>query len=383
MTDRYDVIVVGVGTMGSSACRELARRGARVLGLEQFDIPHAMGAHHGHSRMIRLAYFEHPHYVTLLKRAYELWDQIGQHSGQELLTRTGGLYMGRVDGGLVGGSLQAAQEHGLDHELLDRAALDRLHPYFRLPDDFVAMVEPQAGFVAPQRSVAVFAAEALAYGAELHGREPVLDFSEDGSGGVTVRTGLGRYRSDQVIFCGGAWTNLLVGGIGVALTVTRQVMGWVWPRDPGRFTLGRFPVWAIDPCGPGDFRGIYYGFPMLTHNPGFKIALHHPSTPTDPTTVERDPIEGDEQQFRPALQQYIPDADGPLLAVRVCLYTNSPDGHFIIDRHPQYERVIVACGFSGHGFKFAPVVGQVLADIALQGKSELPVEFLGLSRFGG
>ena len=381
MGGRYDVIVIGVGTMGSSVAHELARRGARVLGLEQFDVPHAMGAHHGHSRMIRLAYYEHPHYVTLLKRAYELWRQLGESSGEQLLTCTGGVYLGRPDGELVGGSLRAAREHGLEHELLDRDALDRRYPCFRVPEDFVGFVEPQAGFVAPQRSVAVLASAAMAHGAELHGREPVLDVSFK-RGGVSVRTGRDRYDADQVIFCGGVWTDRLVCDLGGALTVTRQVMGWVWPRDPGAFALGRFPVWAIDPSTPGGFGGIYYGFPMLAHNPGLKIARHHPATPTNPDTVERGPIDGDEEQFRPALRQYLSDADGSLLAIRVCLYTNSPDGHFIIDRHPRHDRAIVACGFSGHGFKFAPVVGQILADLALNGDSELPVEFLRLSRFG-
>jgi sarcosine oxidase len=373
----FDVIVIGVGAMGSSACYHLAQRGIKVLGLEQFDIPHARGSSHGQSRMIRMAYYEHPDYVPLLRRSYELWDELEQVSGQKLLHITGGLYLGTPDGEIVGGSLQSARQHGLAHELLDRAAVAERFPQFNVPGDWVGLFEPRAGFLLPERTVAAYAEAALRRGAVLHGNEAVTEWRATG-GGVSVRTNRGQYEADQLVFCGGPWSAKLLADLGVPLVVTRQVMGWVWPRKPELFAMGRLPVWAIEKPG-----GIYYGFPMLGDSPGFKLADHSFGTPTDPDRVVRDVTPEDEQTFRPALTQYLPDADGPTLAMRVCLYTHSPDSHFVIDRHPAHECVTLACGFSGHGFKFASVVGEVLADLVLVGKTSLPAQFLGLGRFPG
>ncbi len=376
---RYDAIVVGVGSMGSATCLHLARRGARVLGLEQFGLPHAHGSHHGYTRMIRLAYHENPHYVTLVRRAFDLWQELERHSGQKLMHVTGGLYMGTPDCSLVAGSLAAARQHGLAHEMLDHDTLAQRYPCFNLPDRHVAFYESLAGLLLPQDCVAAMADQAMRRGARIHGHEPVLDWSCDDRG-VTARTARATYQADTLIFCGGAWSGRLLGQIGVSLSVTRQVMGWTWPADPDQFALGRFPTWAIDPDAD-QYEGLYYGFPMLAVNPGFKIAAHIPATPVDPTTFVHDAQASDEDVFRPALRRLVPDADGPLLSIQTCLYTNSPDGHFIIDRHPNHPRVLMACGFSGHGFKFAAVVGEALADMAVEGETELPIGFLGLSRF--
>ena len=373
----HDVIVVGVGTMGAAACAELARRGAKVLGVEQFDIPHALGAHHGRSRMFRLAYFEHPDYVPLLKRAFNLWKRLEKTSGVKVFHVTGGVYLGRPDGDTVGKSAASAERHGLDHALLDPAERLGRFPQFTLPDDYAALYEPTAGFVVPELAVGAMASEALRHGAELHGREAVLDWSSDASG-VRVRTDRAEYRAEKLVFAAGAWSSRLVRNLGVPLIVTRQTLGWFAPRDPAPFRYGEFPVWAFDaPDG-----SLYYGFPILPDHPGFKIARHQPGPPTDPDTVIRTPLPGDESDLRAALVKHIPDADGPLLSLIVCFYTNSPDSHFIIDRHPMHERVTIACGFSGHGFKFAPVVGEILADLAMHGKTTLPAQFLGLPRFG-
>jgi sarcosine oxidase len=326
--------------------------------------------------MIRMAYYEHPDYVPLLRRAYKLWDELEQISGQKLLHVTGGLYLGPPGGGLVSGSLQSARQHGLAHQLLDRARLARDFPPFHVPDDWQAFYEDRAGFLLPERVVAAYAEAALRRGAELHGHEPVVAWNA-GAGGVSVGTSGHEYHADHVVFCGGPWSGRLLGDLGVQLRVTRQVMGWVWPRRPELFELGRFPVWAIEnPDGT-----LQYGFPLVEGSPGLKSAHHGPETPVDPDRVARDPQPGDVESFKPALAKFLPDADGPVLAMRVCLYTNSPDHHFIIDRHPEHERVTLACGFSGHGFKFASVVGEVLADSALMGASALPVQFLRLSRF--
>jgi len=375
-TPVFDVIVIGIGAMGSSACHHLARKGARVLGLEQFDIPNALGSTHGSSRMIRLAYYEHPDYVPLLKRAYALWDELEVESGQKLLYRTGGLYMGPRDGEIIGGSLRSARQHHLAHELLDRDELRRRFPQFEVPDNWVALHEPEAGFLRPEAVISSYAELALRAGAELHGREPVIEWNADGKG-VRVVTSRAEYQADRLIFCGGPWSGRLIRDLGVELRVTRQVLGWVWPKKPELFALGRLPVWAIDHLDGT----IHYGFPMMNDVPGFKVAHHAPGETTDPDRVARDPQPGDEETFRPILRQMIPAADGPLLSMKVCMYTNSPDGHFILDRHPKHERVTIACGFSGHGFKFASVIGEVLADIAQGGSTTLPAAFLGLGRF--
>ncbi len=375
MPHSFDVIVIGVGAMGSSACWQLASRGARVLGLEQYDIPHGLGSSTGFSRMIRMAYYEHPDYVPLLRRAYELWHQLEAESGQKLLHLTGGLYLGTPDSELIAGSLQAAKLHGLPYESLAHRPLQQQFPQFQVPEEWTGVLEPNAGFLLPEKVIACFAEQAMRRGAELHGREPVIDWTADVQG-VTVRTSREVYHAGRLIFCGGAWSSALLKDMGVELKVTRQVMGWVWPREPKQFALGEFPVWAI---GNAD-GSLHYGFPMMPDNPGFKISHHAPGQVTDPDHVARDPLPGDEASFRGALRQYIPPADGPLLALRTCLYTNSPDQHFIIDRHPLHANVALACGFSGHGFKFASVVGQILADLAMNGRTELPAQFLGLSR---
>ncbi len=380
MTQAYDVIVVGVGTMGAATCYELARRGKRVLGLEQFDIPHTRGAHHGFSRLIRLAYFEHPDYVALLRRAYENWERLQSLTDQRLLFITGGVYIGLLDSELVAGSFRAAQEHDLPHELLDHAALRRRFPQFHVAKEMVGFYESQAGFVSPTDVMGTYVNQALRHGAELHGHEPIIGWEATDSH-VVVRTSHAEYEAGRVVFCGGAWSAQLVRDLGVTLTVTRQVMGWVAPLRPELYELGRFPVWALDENRAGAFAGIHYGFPMTSREPGLKIALHNPAQPVDPDNVERLPIEGDEATFRPILRSLLPEANGPLLAIRTCLYTNSPDGHFIIDRHPKHENVILACGFSGHGFKFASVIGEALADLASDGDTRLPIGFLGLQRF--
>ncbi|MCI0676415.1 MAG: N-methyl-L-tryptophan oxidase [Phycisphaerales bacterium] len=386
MAREYDVIVVGVGAMGSSACYHLAKRGARAMGLEQFGIPHGLGSSHGESRMIRLCYYEHPDYVPLLHRAYALWNDLESEAGRKLLYMTGGLYMGAPDSGFIAGALRAAREHRLPHERLDRPQLKERFPQFALPDDFIGLYEPNAGFLLPELVVATQAELALKHGAELHGHEQVMEWHDDGKR-VRMHTARGTYSAKRIVFCGGAWSERLMGGIGVKLMVTRQVLGWVWPKRPEVFEFGRLPVWAIDhPDGTQ-----HYGFPMLGAlggaggaggRSGLKVAHHFKGEPTTAETIDRIPRASDEDDFRVAVRRFLPEADGPLMSMMVCMYTNSPDSHFIIDRHPKCERAIVACGFSGHGFKFASVVGEALADLALEGQTKLPIGFLGLGRFG-
>ena len=373
----YDVIVVGVGAMGAATCDQLARRGVRVLGLEQFALVHGLGSSLGHTRMIRLAYYEHPDYVPLLRRAYALWDELEARSGEKVLYRTGGIYMGPPDGEVVAGALGAARRHGLAHESLSPRDLAGRHPLFSVPEHFTGVWEPEAGFVLCEMAVGVFARMAMQAGATIHGHERVRDV-ELRCDGVTVSTDEAAYTAERVVFCGGAWSGKLLADLGVSLVVTRQALGWLWPRTPDAFRLGAFPVWGIEqPDG-----SLAYGFPMTGDVPGLKMARHGRGAVVDADTVSREPTAGDRAEVRRIAEAYLPAGVGPTLSTRICLYTNSPDGHFIVDRHPPSDRAVIACGFSGHGFKFASVMGEVLADLAAAGNTALPVGFLGLGRFG-
>lgn len=376
MSGHFDVIVIGVGTAGSAACYHLARRGVRVLGLEQFDIPNTFASHHGFSRMIRLCYFEHPDYVPLLRRAYLLWRELEQAIGRDVLHITGGLYMGPPGSEVVEGCLRSVQTHGLSHEVLSRHDLAKRFPQFRVPDDYTALLDHDAGYVLPERAVSAHVELALCHRAEIHAREPVQEWSASPSE-VTVITSRGTYRAARAIFCGGAWMGKLVRDLGIDLHVTRQILAWVWPKTPALFERGVMPVWLLDQLGGR----IHYGFPMMADNPGFKLACHTEGTPADPDRLDRAPRPEDEANIRSFLRAYIPAADGPLLGLRACMYTKTRDEDFVIDRHPLHENVIVASPCSGHGFKFQPVLGEALSDLAIEGKTALPVGFMRIGRF--
>lgn len=407
-TGRYDVIVIGLGAVGSATCRELARRGARVLGLDQFAIPHTLGSSHGDSRMIRLAYYEHADYVPLLREAYQGWEELEEDSGERLLFKTGGLYMGRMEdpGELVPESLRAAREHDLPHELLEGDELRRRFPVFELPDDYGGLWEPEAGLLLPERILGAQIRLALAAGATIHGEEMVTELDAYNPTQISVSTECGRYDAGHVVLAGGAWSDELLEGVNlsVELKATRQVIGWVQPRErPERFALGELPVWAMESPkvgtvddqhpnprgaeGRDDPGGLWYGLPMLgrlSSRPGMKVGNHFPGPLVDPNRSGfRVPDRDDADRLLPHIARYVPDAIGDLMSLGVCLYTMSPDGHFVVDRHPeQPERISYACGLSGHGFKFAPVLGRILADWALEGDTELPVEFLSAGRLG-
>src|ERR1700722_5579783 len=321
----FDVIVVGVGSMGSAACFQLARRGVRVLGREPFDSPSGMGSAGGFSRMIRLAYFEHADYVPLLRRSYALWEELADDLGRDVIHITGGLMLGPPGAKVLEGSLRSARQHNLPHELLDAPEAMRRFPQFKVPDDYLVLHDHKAGLVLPERAVAGYAELAMRRGAELHGHEPVTSWEPCGDG-VIVRTPKANYNAAKVIFCGGAWTDQLVRDLGVPLTVTRQPLVWVWPKSPDWFALGEFPVWILEHRDGTN----HYGFPMLPDNHGLKIASHKRSAPTDIETLDRTVHAADEAAVRGVLRDFIPGGDGPLLSVRVCMYTNSPDHQFII-----------------------------------------------------
>ncbi len=363
--------------MGAAACAFLARRGARVLGLERFGIPHALGSSHGGSRVFRLCYYEHPDYVPLLRRALALWRELDSCRGGGILRLTGGLYMGPAGCAFIRGSLEAARRHDLPHEALDRGEIARRFPQFTIPPEHVGVFEPRAGILFPERIIAVYAEQALRDGAQVHGHERVVDWTA-GDAGVEVRTERSVYTGRHIVLCAGAWTTGLLRAAAVPLVVSRQVAGWLWPQRPHRLALGRLPVWGID-----DPEGFFsYGFPMLEDRPGIKVARHYLGPTVDAETLDRTVGPDDEARIQEIVRRYLPDAQGPVLSASVCMYTSTPDTHFVIDRHPASERVTIACGFSGHGFKFASVIGEVLADLALDGGTDHPIGFLRLARLG-
>lgn len=357
----HDVIVLGVGGMGSAAVYHLARRGARVIGIEQFGIPHDRGSSHGLSRIIRLAYWEHPDYVPLVRRAYDLWRDLERTAGEPLLVVTGSIDGGQPDSRTIRGSLSASRTHGLAHELLDASALRQRFPGYRLPDDLVAVFQPDGGFLLPERCTLAHTNAARALGAEVHTHERVIDWTA-ATGDVQVVTDRGRYRAASLVITAGPWLPAVVPALAPRLTVERQVVLWTRPLKPDLFTPERFPVFYVDTP-----RGGFYGFPAdPTH--GFKIGkYHHRREATDPDSVDRTCSAEDEATLRDGIAHYFPDANGPTMSMSTCLFTNTPDEHFIIDRMPGHPEVVIAGGFSGHGFKFCSVVGEIVADLTAGG----------------
>ncbi len=371
----FDVIVAGIGAMGSAACYHLARRGQRVLGLERYDIPHTMGSSHGVNRIIRLAYYEDPRYVPLLRRAYELWRELQAGFGEQLLYITGSIDASAPDGEVFQGSLRSCQIHGLPHEVLSGAELARRFPGYALPTSHQAVLQPDGGFLLSERCIVAHVAGAIEAGAEIHAREPVLAW-EPVSQGVRVTTPRGTYEAERVVISTGAWIGTLVPALAGLAKPERQVLAWFQPVQPGLFSIERFPVFNLTVE-----EGRYYGFPVF-HLPGFKVGrYHHRDEQIDPDRWDREPNDADEEVLRTFTARYFPAAAGPTMGLRSCIFTNTPDEHFIIDLLPSEPRVIVASPCSGHGFKFASVIGEIVADLVTRGATSHDIGLFTLSRF--
>ncbi|QIN85017.1 N-methyl-L-tryptophan oxidase [Rubrobacter tropicus] len=360
--------------MGSAACYYLARRGRRVLGLERFGIPHSMGSSHGHTRIIRLAYYEHPSYVLLLKRAYELWREIQLTSGERLLHITGSVDAGPEDSWVFKGSWESCKLHDLPHEVVTGAELHRRHPGYRLPPTHLALVQPEGGFLTPEKCIVSYVTGAQAHGAEIHARERVLEW-EPLEGGVRVRTDRGAYEAEKLIVTAGAWDGELLDVLDGLAVPERQVLAWLQPTRPERFRPGDFPVFnlLVD-------EGRFYGFPVFGV-PGFKFGkYHHLEEVVDPETLDRETHDYDERLLRDFAERYFPDGCGPTMDLQTCMFTNTPDNHFVIDLHPDYEQVSFASPCSGHGYKFASVIGEIMADLAETGMTRHDISLFGLDR---
>ena len=374
----FDVIVAGVGGMGAQTCLRLAERGQRVLGLERFDIPHTLGSSHGVNRIIRLAYFEHPSYVPLLRRSYELWRDLERRAGEPLLFVTGSIDIGPAGSSIVSGSLASCRQHDLAHEQLVAGEVMRRFPGYNLPTDYEAVFQPDGGFVASERAIVAGVNLAMDNGAVIRAREPLIDYAPIAGGGVRVRTSKGVYDAGRLVLSAGAWIGDHVPVLRNTAVPERQVLGWFRPKIPAQFRLGTFPVSNLS-CDLGHF----YQFPEW-HVPGFKIGLYHHLRETGHAdNLSRDPTPADEAVLREGLRRYFPEADGDCLALRACLFTNTPDEHFIIDTLPDFAEVVVASPCSGHGYKFAAVMGEILADLAMNRRPAFDLSLFRLGRFNG
>lgn len=374
-TERADVLVLGLGAMGSAAAYHLARRGRSVIGIEQFTQAHDRGSSHGRSRIIREAYFEHPDYVPLIQRAYELWEELQREAGSRLLLPTGGVMIGPPEGVLVQGALTSARTHHLTYELLSSDDLRRRYPAFAAAQDIVAVWEPRAGVLFPESCILAHLRGATRSGAVLRLEERVLTWQARDDG-VEVRTDKSTYTADRLIVTAGPWASSVLADLGLPLLVERNVMYWFDPEDATPFGADRFPIYIYE------YRkdAFIYGFPLVRRD-GVKVAHHHSGEFCTPETIRRDVGSAEVEQMRQILAHTVPALDAPLRETATCMYTNTPDGHFVIDRHPRHPQVTLACGFSGHGFKFASVVGEVLAELAIYGHTRHPIELFRLGRF--
>ena len=364
-----DSIVVGLGAHGSAAAYHLAKRGRSVLGFDRFARGHTLASFGGLSRIIRLSYYEHASYVPLLKRAWGLWRELERDSGETLLAQTGGLYMGRPDGELVTGSLASARTHGLEHQVLESAELRRRFPVFNIDPDWIGVLDSQAGWLAPERCVETHLRQAERHGATLRFAEPIERWEPDGEG-VRVTSSQGSYRARRLVIAAGSWLPRLLPQLAPHLWVERNVLFWFEPRGE-LDAFARLPVYIVE-----DNDRFYYGFPYDREN-GIKMAGLHFGDRVDPDTVDREASPADEERVRAWLRRRMPLANGERRRAQVCMYTNSPDRHFIIDREGP---VTYASACSGHGFKFASAVGEILADLATAGRSSLDIGFLSGDR---
>jgi sarcosine oxidase len=371
----YDVVVLGVGGMGSAIAYHLAKRGLSVVAFEQFKPAHDRGSSHGLSRIIRLAYFEHTSYVPLLRRALTLWRELEEESGETVLHVTGAIDAGPAGSRVVEGSLESCRVHGLRHDVLSGAELNGRFPGYRLPDEYRAVFQPDGGFLEPERCIRAYVRLAGGMGARVHEGAKVRSWRRE-HGGIVVELDGDVIRARQIVISAGAWMSQLVPSLAPLLRPERQVVGWFETQEPRAFDPGSFPVFVLTTAD-----GIFYGFPEFGV-PGFKIGkYHHRAEAVDPDDVRREVDERDEAVLRDCIRGCFPAADGPLLNSSTCIFTNTPDEHFIIDRLPDAPEAIVVSACSGHGFKFCSVIGEIVSDLVVAGATKHDLSLFRLDRF--
>jgi sarcosine oxidase len=354
--------------MGSAAAHRLAQRGMRVLGLEKFTPVHTHGSSHGGSRITRQAYFEDPAYVPLLLRAHEMWDQIERDSGERIFHRVGGIIVGAPGSRAITGSRASAEQWGLKHEVLDAPEVRTRFPTLNRAADEIALYEPAAGLVVPEAAVRAHLALARRAGAELHFEEPVTHWEEG-----RVTTARATYEAEHVVVCPGPWAPELLRDLEIPFEVERQVQFFFTPRENFR----DHPIHIWDRADGTNF----YGFPEL--DGAVKVAFHHGGQSCTPETIDRTVHAHEVEAMAQATRSPVPGLAGTFQRAVTCMYTNTADEHFVIARHPAHDNVTVACGFSGHGFKFVPVVGEILADLTIDGATRHPIALFDPARLRG
>ena len=374
---QFDVVIVGLGAVGSAASYHLSKRGMRVIGFDKLVPPHSFGSSHGDTRIIREAYYEHPLYVPFVQRAYELWGDLEDESGRDLFQPTGGLMVGPTEGEVVSGALNSAQTHGLEYERMSAAEVRQRFPAFRLTDDLEAVWEPRAGVLFPDGCIEAHLELSMKQGAEFRLDEAVIKWQPNGEG-VDVVTAGGKYRGSKLILAAGAWNTRFLPELKLPLTVERQILFWFEPRDNREvLSAGRLPIFLFEYSDAGD---LFYGFP--DNGDGVKVAQYHGGELVDPDTIRREVNQEEVERMRQPLRRYLPDAEGALVKTAVCMYTNTPDYHFLIDFHPNHPQVLIASPCSGHGFKFSTAIGEVLADLLTKGRTGFDLSPFSLARFG-
>lgn len=366
----YDTIVIGVGGIGSAALYHLARRGVRVLGLEQFDLVHDRGSSHGQTRLIRRAYFEHPAYVPLVDRSYELWENLERETSRRLLYRCGLVLGGEASKSVIPGVRRTIEAHQLKIERVPPEDWARRFPAFRPDENMEVLYESDAGMLLVEECIRAHIDEAVRHGATVLPNSPVVDWSCDADS-VTVTTRDARFTADRLVICGGPWASTLLESLNLPLTIRRKTIVWFANENPLYTREGGCPVFLFETP-----QACLYGFPQVGVD-GVKVADHAGDERViDPTLVDREVHPHEVEKFQALAARYLPMLGRVVTRRSVCMYTMTPDEHFIIDQHPRHPRAAYACGFSGHGFKFAPVIGSVLADISITGRTDEPVEFL-------
>ncbi len=378
--DRYDVAIIGLGVMGNAAAWALSRRGLRVLGLEQFQPGHARGSSHGESRIIRELYFEHPLYVPILQRAYALWRELESESSTQLLYLQGGLTLGPATGRVVPGAREAARRYNLPLEELSPEAIARRFPAIRPPPDYIGVWDARAGYVRADLAIDAFRSVAQRQGASLRYEEPVVRWRPNGDG-VVVETAQGEYAADRLVLALGPWAPRALADLHLPLVVERQVLVWFDPSipaaTPDRFDPKCFPIFVYE-YREGQ---TAYGFPRVAGR--VKAAVFHGGpTVVDPDIVQPEATDGEIQTVRDALAPTFPVlSSAPVRATASCFFTNSPDSRFVIGPHPAASQVLICSPCSGHGFKFAPAIGDIIADLVTTGTSSTDLSPFGVTRF--
>jgi sarcosine oxidase len=371
----FDIGVIGLGAMGSASTDALARSGARVVGFDRHQPPHSWGSTHGHTRIIREAYYEHPLYVPLVRRAYELWAELETFAGEPLFVQTGGVMAGPEKGPLFAGALESARTHSIDHEILSPLQLKERYPAFAPQPDWLALVEKRAGFLKPERCVKAMIERASAAGATLRTNEVVKGWKRDGKG-IRIDAANGPVTVERLVVAAGPWLPSLLGSLGLSipLEIERQLSHWFRPHtDRGHFTTANCPI-ALWETGSD----VFATFP--NDGNGVKCGMHHAGASTTPEAVNRKVSDTENAAARALLEQVMPGAGGDVLESRVCLYTNTPDHHFIID-WVEKGRVLVLSPCSGHGFKFASAIGEIAGQMAMGKASWLDLAPFSLNRF--